>query len=79
MGGNWGLDVIGRLWPRVGFWGGEIDVRSLSHLPPILDQGTSLIRTHEQSTTAAPYCSTTSLSAGEMTVLAFGLFFGSAR
>ncbi len=37
------------------------------------DQGISCTRTHEHSTTAAPYCSSKSLSAGDKTRFAFGL------
>jgi hypothetical protein len=37
------------------------------------DQGISWTRTHEHSTTAAPYCSSKSLSAGDKTRFAFGL------
>lgn len=51
----------------------EGNVRSLSHLPPIRDQGTSWTRTHEHSTTAAPCCSSSSRSAGDIIFFAFGL------
>lgn len=46
---------------------------SLSHLPPILDHGTSFTLTQEHSTTAAPYCSRSGVSAGESVCFAFGL------
>ena len=51
----------------------EDDGRNLSHFPPILLHGTSLILAHEHSTTAAPYCSNSSLSAVDTSFLAFGL------
>jgi len=51
----------------------HLDLRSLSHFPPILPNGTSSTRFHEHSTTAAPYCSRSSLSAAEIILLAFGL------
>lgn len=48
-------------------------VRSLSHLPPILENGTSSTRFQEHSTTAAPNSSNSGLSAGERIVFALGL------
>ena len=48
-------------------------VHRRSHLPPIRDQGTSLTRTQEHSTTAAPCCSISARSAGEITFFALGL------
>lgn len=53
----------------------EGGLRSRSHFPPIRAQGTSFTRTQEHSTTAAPYCSMSSLSAGEMIFFALGLVF----
>ena len=53
--------------------GGGGYARSRSHLPPIRPNGTSSSRAQEHSTTAAPYASRISVSAGDTGILPFGL------